>query len=220
MTRDEIVAEAARRLGDTSTGFLAEVDAAFDFVLGDLAAHEAISPLRRLANMTVTTGRYYQTDTALGLGANVFPYEIFTLRVWAWSPDSLIPRAGSDEEFEQLRAAEGEDITGRFRLWRLYPNNRVIQVHPPGGAEEAGATCEVLYVAPPSIITGATELTEVQYEDLETIVYGLQARAATMKEETAGDMQIAEALYVAGRQRMWGRRKNRRVRQIRPVDLP
>lgn len=220
MTRTEIVTEAGRRLGDTSAGFLAELDKYFDFVLGDLAAAEAIGSLRRLANMTVTTGRFYQTDSALGLSANVFPYEILSLRVWNWGPSGLIPRAGSDEEFERERAQSNGTETGRFRMWRLYPNNRVIEVYPAGSANEVGETVEVLYIAPPSIITGSAEITEVQFEDLETIVYGLQARGAQAKDETAPDIQVVTALYEVGKRRMWGRRYNRPVRQIRISDLP
>lgn len=220
MTRTEIVTEAARRLGDTSADFLAEVDKLFDFVLGDLAASEAIGSLRRVLPMTVTTGRFYQTDTALGFGAGIYPYEILSLRVWAWGPQGLIPRAGSDEEFERERAQSSGLETGRFRMWRPYPNHRVIEVYPAGGAEEVGAEVEVLHVPPPSIIIGGAEIVEVQFEDLETIVYGLQARGAHAKEETALDLQSATALYEAGKRRMWGRRYNRPVRQIRISDLP
>ena len=47
MTKDEIIAEAARRLGDSSVEFTAEVAASFNYVIQDLAGHKSIETTRR-----------------------------------------------------------------------------------------------------------------------------------------------------------------------------
>lgn len=220
MTRDDIVAEAARRLGDASTQFLAEVQLAFDYVLGDLAAHECLGDLRRVASAaTLVAGqRDYDARTLTGLAAPDWPERIVSLRVWAWGIESLLEGPVVDRVFEARRAADGEDATGRPCLWRYFPNRRTVQLHPPAGDDEDGETIECVYLAPPTVLTGAQHIEEIRREDLETIVYGLQARLAPFLDETQADPATAWSLYVAGRDRMYARLHSTGVGNIIPAE--
>ena len=220
MTRNEIVAEAARRLGDESTAFLTQVDKAFDFVLADLAAHECLEPLRDVANVAtlVAEQRDYDTlDLIGGSDGDPYPYEVLTLRVWGFGSDSLLDRL-TDDAFEQMRARDGEELVGRPRYWRPYPDMATIQLHPPADDESEGEPIEVLYVSAPAAVASGDEVTQVQPEDIETIVFGLKARLAQFLDETVADAQGDWQLYLAGRQRMWGRRHNNRVGTIQPSE--
>lgn len=219
MTRDEIVAEAARRLGDESADFKTQVAATFDFVLADLAAHEAIAPLQQLATSAtlVQSQRDYTSLALTGQASPAYPYEILSLRVWAFGTEALLQRV-PDANFELLRARDGDDYEARPRWWRPYPNMRTIQLHPLPDATSDGETIEVLYTVPPTAIAGGDELVQVQPEDVETIVYGLKARMAPFLDETVADAQGDYQLYLAGRQRMWGRRWNNYVGSIQPVQ--
>jgi hypothetical protein len=219
MTRDAIIAEAARRLGDTSTAFVAELSAAFDLVLGDLAAAQAIDDLRdsNSTALTILDQRNYSALTLTGLVAPNYPYEILALKVWAWESEAAIVRV-NDTDYEQMRMRDGESYRGRPVVWRPFPDMRTIQVHPPVGADDAGAAIEVLFVRPPTTISGATDLTEVRGEDIDTIIYGLICRNARLADETEVDEQESWQLYLAGRSRMWARRHNNRVGTIAMDD--
>lgn len=220
MTRNQIVAEAARRLGDESTAFVAQVNSAFDFVLADLAAHECIDPVRQVANTAVLVDSqrdYDAVELIGGTDGDPYPYEILSLRVWSFGADSLLERL-DDDSFERLRARDGEDFTGRPRYWRPYPNRQTIQLHPPCGEDDADAPIEVLYVAAPESVAGSAEVAQLQPEDVETVVFGLKARLAQFLDETVSDAGTDWQLYMEGRQRMWGRRHNNRVGSIAPSD--
>lgn len=219
MTRAQIVAEAGRRLGDTSAAFLAEINAAFDFVLGDLAASEAIGDLQQVhtAAVLVADQRDYSTQTLSGVAAPNFPDRILSLRVWDFGVDSLLEQV-SDAEFEQARACDGELTVGRPRRWRPWPNSRQVQLHPPADGDADGAAIECVFLAPPATIAGGDPIDQVRAEDLETIVFGLKARLAPFLDESVADPQMDWQLYVAGRDRMWGRRHNRGVGTMGLVD--
>ena len=218
MTRDQIVAEAARRLGDTSTEFKAEVDSAFDFVLSDLAHDELIGDLRQKQTATINASqRDYDTQTISGVAAPYYPTRIFSIRVWAWGAEGFISRA-PHWRFELERVADGDATTGRPRFWSVWPNDKNMQLHPPADATNAGASMEVEFMAPPSIITGPTEITDLRFEDLETVVNGLIARHAGFKDESLPDVQAAFALYIDGKNRMYSRvHGNREIHEMRPI---
>jgi len=219
MTRDEIVTEAARRLGDTSTSFLAEIDKAFDFVLQDLAANECISALRKVNATQLVVLDQLDYDTLLLTGSTTpdYPIELISLRVWAWSPFSLLIKT-NDRLFEANRSLDGEAIRGRPRMWRTYPNEATVQLWPRADGDNAGETLEALYVAPPTAISGATQLTEIRREHIEVIVNGLQSRNALFLDETITDPSIAWQLYLAGRDRMFARRHNSGIGTVLPAE--
>lgn len=220
MTRDEIVAEAARRLGDQSTQFLAEVSAAFDYVLGDLAAHECIGDLRRVysAAELVADQRDYSTRTLTNLTAPDWPDRIVSLRVWAFGLESEIRGPVTDREFEACRAADGEEYTGRPRIWRYFPNRRTVQLHPMPSDEEDGEAIECVFMAPPTVLAGNAAVEEIRREDLETVVYGLKARLAPFLDPTIADPGTDWQLYVAGRDRMYARLHSTGVGEILPAE--
>lgn len=217
MTRDQIVAEAARRLGDESVPFKAQVSAAFDFVILDLAAHEVLDRLTNVIvnQQTVLDQRAYSASSLTAQVSPDFPYEVLSLRVWAWGTGALLRRV-TDVEYESRRALDGEDFRGRPNIWRAYPNMRTIELHPPADGENAGEDIEVLYTFPPTAIGGSTQITNVRPEDVETIVYGLKARLAQFLDETVADPATDWQLYIQGRARMWGRRHNNRVGTVEP----
>lgn len=223
MTRDDIVAEAARRLGDASDAFIQDVQLAFNFVLADLAAAECLDLRRSCTDGAWVSGqRDYQTATLAGLTTN-YPERVLSLRCWAWGLESLLRGPVSDKEYEEARAlnvnGDGEEPTGRPLMWRYYPNGGTIQVFPVPGDEEDGIAIECTYMAPPSSILGSDELTELRPEDVETVVFGLQARMAPMLDETMQDGGTAWQLYIAGRERMYARLHNGRIRDIEPSDV-
>ena len=217
MTRDEILALAGTDLGDTSADFLTDVlNPAFDRVLADLAQHEAIGAVQRSHPFTVSQdARVYDTREICGLGQQ-YPVAVLTLRIWAWGAEGA-PREASDTEYERRRFTDGEDQRGRWQLWRLYPNIRLLEVHPPADADNAGAECEILFLASPQSIARDDDLIEVLADDVETVTQGLIAHGGDFFEGM--DKAAALALYMQGRSRMWGRRFNSRplrVRSVRP----
>lgn len=220
MTRDDIIAEAARRLGDASAEFTQQVSLAFDYVLGDLAANECIGDLRRAYDQAelVADQRDYSTRDLTGLNAPDWPDRILAIRIWSFGSESLIEGPVPDTAFEARRAADGEDATGRPRIWRLWPNSRTLQFHPPPGVEEDGDAIECLFMSPPSTLAGADDIEEIRREDLETVVYGLKARLAPFLDETVSDPNADWQLYLAGRERMWARLHNGRIGEIVSCD--
>lgn len=220
-TRTEIVTEAARRLGDQSSDFVAEVNSAFDYVLADLALEGCIQDLRKVASsaVTVTSQINYDTRTLCGLSSPHYPSQVYSLRVRAWGAAGILRRA-SDQEYEWLRHCDGENATGRPYVWRVYPNIRQVQLWPPASSENADATLEVEYLAPPSILAGGDDISELRFEDLETIIYGLMARGVGFKDQTAIDLEAAFASYIAGRNRMYARVHNApSVQDIAPQGI-
>jgi len=212
-TRTELVAEAGRRLGDSSAAFVSEIDLCFDWVLRDLAGAEAISDLKRTATFAIIASQTdYDTQTITGLASPYYPLRIEQIRVGAWGLAGLIPRL-SDTDFDLIRASF-DTTEGRFAGWRVYPNEQTLQVVPAASGVEALDTAEVTYVAPPAVIAAGDELTEVRTEFAETVIFGMMARMAPFKEDYAAEGQLWWQLYVAGRSRMRGQRFNSRGGRI------
>lgn len=209
MTRADIVLEAARRLGDTSATYLAEVDATFNFILSDLAAEEAIGDVvtANETQLVMPDQRAYSARDLTGLAPPVWPDRILALRVWAYGHESALERV-PDAIFEEARMRDGEAARGRPRIWRCWPNGRQVQVHPPADAESSGVAFECLFLRPPAAITSVDEIEDIRIEDIETVVFGLQARLAPVNEETAADQSAAWQAYIAGRARMYARLHN------------
>lgn len=220
MTRNELLAEVGRRLHNTSTTFRDSIiSPAFDFVLKDLAQAGVIDALRSTATFTPEVNtRDYSTATLCGLTAPELPLSVENLIVWEWGYDlGRVPRL-SDKVFEQMRLVDGELARGKWKGWRLYPNAGTLQVHPPADADAvAGASAEIRFMKPPSLIAGDDEITQIHAEDLETLVYGIQARMAAFDESTVGDVGTVWQAYLAGRRRMWANTVNRGVRDVVPT---
>ena len=216
MTKNEILAEAGRRLGDTSTEFLTtRLSPAFDMVLRDLAAYEAIAALRCVSVFAVEQDvRVY--DMLSVTKQLTYPMRVVSVTVYGWGTSGEIQEA-RDDELKKLRLLQGEDTRGYWQLWQAEPNTRRLLVQPPAGEDEAGADCEIVFDASPNILSDEQGIEDILDEDLETIVYGLQMRLAPFGEDTAGDVAMAAQLYFGGRNRMWGRRFNDKVGQVQAV---
>lgn len=222
-TRLALVTEAARRLGDQSAPFLTEVDAAFPFVIDDMAAREAISELRKTANFTVVLNQEdYSTATMVGSTAPDYPLYIEKLYVPSWGMDS-IPEAENDTDYDRYKQGRFNtvppQIAGTWQVWRLYPNEAQIQVWPPADADHAGANLAyVTYVATPTINASGAETAQIRRIFQETVVYGLMARSAEFKDETADDFERYWQLYLDAVNRIWGQRFNHRGGRIPITD--
>jgi hypothetical protein len=219
MTKNELLAEIGRRFGDTSASFRDDVLAgSLDFVLADLASWGCINLLRKAASFAVTLDtRDYPTRTALGILTPNYPLDVLQLTVYAWGPSyGRVPRL-SDREFEAQRLVDGEDARGKWIGWRFWPNESNIQVHPPADSDAVtGATCEALYLAPPTILAGGDAIEEIRFEHLECLVFGIKARLASFDEATAADATADWQNYIVQRRRMWGNRVNNVV--VRQID--
>jgi len=223
MTVDDLLTEVAFRLGDTSTAFKTEIAGALQWVLRDLAQHESIGRLRKTKTFSIVQDqRNYDLQTITGLTTPDYPveFESVVVREWGW-PTGLIKQAETDMEMERLRLEQGETFTGKWMLWNVRPDadgKPQLFVQPPGGGQEAGDTVEVTFCAPPDVLTGTDVIAQVYEEDLETLVYGVQARLAFYKEETQGDFQRWMPLYFEGRAKMWGRTHNQGFGRIQPQE--
>jgi len=220
MTRDEIILQVGRDLGDTSTNFVTDVlNPAFDFVLLDLAQAECIRPLRRTTVFAIRAdARDYETREITGLTPH-HPAELVSLTVRSWGlPWAVVPRAATDLQFEALRLAEGEAARGKWRLWRLYPNHRLLQVHPPADADNDGVECEVLFTVPPLAIAPTDDVLDIEAEDVGVILAGIKTHAASFDQSQAGQVMGLVGIYELAKRRMWGRRWNARPGRITPRD--
>lgn len=221
MTREELILLAATRLGDESTDFLEDLDPLFDDVLRDLAASDALLLLRKTAQFTpVADQRTYDTRTITGLSSPDYPKRILSLVVANWSPWAVIDQADNNEQFERLRYSTDPTLSSRWRIWRLYPNETTLEVWPPADAaavDDAGANgAEILYEAPPTSLGDTDEIEEVRQEDLETLKWGIIARAAHFRDETLALADLALQHYERGKARIWARTHNGRPGRIEP----
>lgn len=221
-TRLALVTEAARRLGDQSAPFITEVDAAFPFVIDDMAAREAISELRLTANFTIVAGQEnYNTATITAQTAPDYPLYIEKLYVPSWGMDS-IPEAENDYDYDRYKQGRfntvAPQIAGTWQIWRLYPNEAQIQVWPPADSDHAGVNLAyVTYVATPAI-PAPGELAQVRRIFQEAVIYGLMARSAEFKDETIDEFDRYWQLYLDAVSRMWGQRFNHRGGRIPITD--
>lgn len=189
MTRAEIIAEAGRRIRDTSSAFKTAVfDSLFDMVLAEMASKGAITALnsKNSAVVFVASQRSYTTLALSGLSTPNYPLEIIRLRAWAWGLPGGIIEKKSDAAFALQRARDG-DTAGQPRIWRYSPNEQAVEVHPPPNSASAAATIDVEYLKPPTLIADGTHITEVHFEDIPTIIAGLKVYAGEHQSDIAAD---------------------------------
>lgn len=191
MTRTEIVAEVARRLGDESTGFKTLIDSYFQFALYELAQRGCISQLRKVLESAIWTASTMSYNTATILGLSTPPAAITKILVPAWGFESGYIHHKSDDEFDLYRLQWGYNLEGRPDIWRLYPNETQIQFYPLPDGDSAGETVSIEYWDHPTVIASGTQLTEIQIEDVPTLIAmmydsGLTFNDATRAEVTRG----------------------------------
>ena len=222
MTRREIITEVGNRLGDTSDEFVLKVvNPSFDFVLLDLAQRECIGPLRRRAVFAaIAEQRDYETREICRLEPPHYPHDVEKLVVYGWGlPDGRVPRAQSDREFEEMRLLQGDGMRGHWQLWRLFPNNRRLEITPPTSVVDDGVAVEITFTIAPRLLGLDEDLIDLHLEDIPTVIQGLRAVAALFAEQTQSDQATALPLYEVAARRMWGNRWNRHPAQMQTGGL-
>jgi len=215
VTKDEIIQQVGRRLTSISPALEPIVGEVFDFVLVDLAQRGVISALYTEATFALGAEGVYQynTRTITGLAAPHYPYLVQSVLVPAWGyPNGVLVRVDKPT-FDAARLSSS--VYGRPRIWRIYPNETQLETWPPVDRANAAASARVLYLAPPTLISGPTEITEVRFEDLNTLVNGCLYWAARYfpadQVEGVQDQAHAQALYESGAARMQARAEQRRL---------
>ena len=217
MTRAEIIALAAVELRDTSESFKRVLDQLFTTCLLELAQAEAIGAVRQTAVFEVRADLSdYETREITQVTPHR-PQRILDLTVYAWGPTGgVIRRATSPDQFRQHRLASGEGARGRWELWQVSADKRLLQVWPPAAAADDGALCEVTCERPPHLVAPDQDLVELAAEDVPAIVAGLRAHGAAFSEDTASQQQTYLAAWQAGIRTVWGRRWNSQPVRTRP----
>lgn len=192
MTRDQLIAEALQRLGDTSAAFATNMATTFDLVLGEMASRGAISLLNTQATFLVTDNtRDFATQTITGLSAPNYPYEVRSIRVPAWGFPRGILEHVTEEVLEAQRLRDG-DTQGQPRVWAFVPDEVTIRIHPKAGSPYSGATAEINFLKPPAVISGSTEISEVRNEDLPTFVKGMVVYGMTFMDEAQAEELVID----------------------------
>lgn len=207
-TKRDICLQAGRDLGDTSANFITDILApAFDDVMSDLTSAECVEAVRRRETFIIELDKRDHETRELCKLTPHYPLDIINLRVWPWGlPDAKVPRANNQDEFDNFRLLSGEAKRGRWRIWHVWPNHRLLQVHPPAGPDEAGTECEIIFAAPWRSIALDEDVLDLEQEDISTVVLGIKKHGATFSEMLQSERQLALAEYEAAKRKMWGRR--------------
>lgn len=216
MTKQEILDELGRRIGDQDPGFLGgQLANAFNFVLHELAEQECLSLLRKtlpfpfnaLACTTANGLLNINTQTLLSLPAGSLPERISDdLMVPEWGISGRIRRL-SDEDFTANWLSSTPPQTGRPRYWRVYPSLAQIQCWPAPDASNVGATCILEYYAPATMLTATDVITEILPSDINTLLFGVYRHGILYRDSAMSDMSVAEAHWQEGMVRMRERAK-------------
>jgi hypothetical protein len=193
VTKDDVVAEVARRLGETSADFQVLLGTIFDRVLDELASHDCIRSLWRTATFSfVANQRTYSTRTISGLASPHYPRDFKRIIVPAWGPvEGYIVRV-KEESFVQFRLGstdtDGANVTGRPRVWCLTPNEQTMAFDPAPGADDVLANgVEALFLVPPNALAGTSPIEEVRQEHIPAIIGGMIKHGLVFQEETLVD---------------------------------
>jgi hypothetical protein len=207
-TKRDILLAAGRQLGDTSEAFVNDILApAFDFVLSDLTADECIAAVRRLTRFTIEADRYEYDTRGITKLTPHYPAAVLSLFVPDWGiPFGRVEQGLDDDRWDRVRMQYGTLWREKWRLWRLYPNNRTLQVYPPADALSAGVDCEITFIAPWHSIGLDDDVLDIAQEDIECVALGLQAKGATFSETLQQDRQTTQLLYQRAKRVMWGKR--------------
>lgn len=210
MTRDALIALVGARLGDTSSAFDTVLEDYFDRVLEELAANECIRSLRKTntTQFTASTATY-SSRTICGMSSPDYPVDIIRLLVPAWGPTAGRLIRLEEEQFLLKRLAftdsTGAAVTGQPMYWCLYPNDQQLYVTPtPSSSYVVTNQLEVHYIAPPTVIAGGTDITEIRREHIPVLIAGMVAHGANFQDETLPDLKTARQQFEVGMARMKG----------------
>lgn len=209
-TKRDILAQAGRQLGDTSDNFRDDIlGPAFDFVLAELAAWECIESVRRVHTFQIRAGvREYETREICNLTPH-YPADVLSLTVPTWGPlTGVIYKSADDRDFMRLKLQTSPPATpaDQWRVWRLWPNHRILEVWPAAGTDFDGIDFETAFIAPWHAITLDDDVLDIQQEDMQCITLGIQTQGATFSEMLHQDRALLEMKYESAKKRMWGRR--------------
>lgn len=213
MTKLELLTHAARRLGDASADFITNIlKPEFEIMVLELLQAECIV-LELTATFTVKGTRGYDLREICGSRSHA-PRSILSLIVYAWGDTAGFPQPLDDESFARYRAAGGEERTGRWERWRVFPRPFNLEVYPPAGADELGAVAQIVFTGVPQMIPDNEELSCIAAEDQPAIIAGLVARGAEFGEDTLADAGRLLAIYEEQKSKMWARAHNSRPGRI------
>jgi len=219
MTRENLVAAAARRMGDESAEFKAYLENEYPFVIRDMAAKEALDLIRATkTGVNLTDGqREYDVTTLLGISNEV--YDIESVVCWEWgASDGVVVRAQSDAEFIRERLKDGESGEARPEMYRFHPTRATIEFTPIPTSDAANDDLEITYIAEPTIVGSTESEVYVRVEHQEVVVWGLMVRGAHFKEEWLALLPYWDAKYMQGIASMRAKRFNQFPGRIQPQE--
>jgi len=214
MTKTEIIAHAARELGDTSDSFKTDiVKPSLELVLMDLAQADCLDLRRTATFRTVEGQRNYAVREITG-GA-VHQAQVLEVRAYPWGK---VVEKKTPSDFADLRMSQGEAAKGRFVAWAQWPDRSNIEFTPPCDADNVGVEIQVVYESEPQDIPDNDDLHFLMKRELPTVIAGIKARCAGFAEDTAQQLVALETLYQQGKAQMYGRLHNDRPGRITPGD--
>lgn len=213
MTKTEIIAHAARELGETSDGFkTAIVKPAFELVLLELAQEDCLDLRRTATFRTVLNQRTYEVrEITSGQAHQV---EVLEINAYPWS--ARIEQLPSSD-FTERRLAMGDAATGRPLYWRQFPDRKVVELLPPCNADNAGVELQVVFETNPGDIPDDDELTLVMERELPAIIDGIKLRCGFFSQDMAQMYPLMAARWENAKGAMRGRLHNDRPTRI-PVS--
>lgn len=221
MTKDDVIAETARRLGDSSSSFLTILGTVFDRVLDELAGADCLRALSKVATFTFTLNtRDYSTRTITGLSAPQFPRDIKRILVPRWGPDEGRIHRVSEEQYHEFRLrstkSDGTNQASRPRVWTLQPNEQQISFDPAPDADSVITNAgEVYYLAHATSLSGATEISEVRQSHIPALIGGMLKHGLVFQDETLVDRPLAVQEWELFKQRMRADAHRERGRAVR-----
>lgn len=219
MTKTALLTEIGQRLGDTSTTFLTILGSIFDEVLREIAARGGLKQVRQVNSAAIFAADTpsYSTRTITGIASPDWPLDIISLRVPEWQQQGMLVRF-NDREFELWRHAytdsSGTNLTDYPRGWRLYPNETQLQVVPVPHSTAATATVEVLYIQPPTALSGGDSIQELRQEHIPWLLAGCVKYGAVFQDETRADVAQYTAEFEFGLRNMIAEAQRERGRTV------
>jgi len=209
MTKNEVLAEVGKRLGDDSANFLSDVlSPIYDETVFEMAANGCILTLRQTTTFSlVYNQRDYSLDAASGLGTDIFPIEVQKLIVPQWGVAGILERK-EERDFDAIRISHtdstGAAVPGQPRIWRIFPNETNLQVDPVPDAASA-VSCEITFIAPPTILADGDPVAEIRRQYIPVVIAGMMTHGLQFQDETVTNLfdgKTAPVFFEAGMARM------------------
>ncbi len=197
ITRAQVADQVGRKMLDASPQFrLDNIDPAIDQVLLKLASIGAISALDRVKTDVTITASTRSFDLKTLLGLSDYPYTVKSVRTPAWGfPGGALERV-TDTRFEARTLLEGT-ATGQPSIWRLFPNNKTLEVHKRANASAAADPVSIRYIVGPTLGDMGDALDELMDQDMPAVVAGTVLEVVnTLDDEAPGRELIMQEARV------------------------